>query len=207
MWRRSTRTQSLCFWDLANKHDAARNPSRRRDDNPDVKTWIIAATLTVAIGAVTKASGEPTKTGARAKLDLEVSPRTQGGGYTATLSLSNVGDVPLWINGRMATGPTVPTYMNEVRFDVLGPGPSFQTYLCSFAKVPSLTRHDYVVLQPGKRHETKNALGCFDFAQPGDYAILAWYADRNDAVPTAPAPAVHLREWLISNVVHVQVGR
>src|SRR5262249_25111080 len=101
------------------------------------KAPVVAAKLTVAI--------------------VEMAPPNDPSGHpigkarlAATLTLHNTGNVPLWVNRRMADGESGPANEeHEVWLEVRGPDGQPPPYLCAPFKGSKPSTSDYVVLQPG----------------------------------------------------------
>jgi hypothetical protein len=125
--------------------------------------------------------------------------------------VTNIGSIPLWLNGRMLLGAgRSSSPFNEVWVEAKGPGTI--GWWCMFKTPPVEPRH-YRLLLPGESagrtpDGPSDDLRCLGLDVPGRYTLIAHDRDGNDPgqVPPAPLGSVYLGWELVSDPVTVEIS-
>jgi len=123
----------------------------------------------------------------------------------ATIRLTNVSTVPVWLNRRMSFNDEVaPAPLREVWIRVRRHDGTAVKTKCVGKSLPA-TDSDYWSLPPGQSVSTDINVSCLDLA-PGDYQLIARFADRNEHPPFPPGGAVPFVDHEIqSSIVALKV--
>ncbi len=171
-------------------------------------------TLLAWVAACGHHAAEPTRHPLAAKAQFAVDiPSTRVASrddLRAHFVLTNTGDVPLWLNGRMLLGAgRSSSPFNEVWVDARGPGKI--AWWC-YLKTPEVTPEHYRLLAPGdsvgrEQGGPSEDLRCLGLDEPGTYTLIGHYKDGNEGanIPPAPSGSVYLGWEVVSEPITVEI--
>lgn len=138
-------------------------------------------------------------------LVLHVEPKKQGEVAAVRITLLNVGDRILWVNGRLLIFDQTSPF-REVWLDVEHVTTHERLAVTCSSGAGSAVSSDYLRLTPGASFSVIRELTCFPFTERGPWRIVAHYQDANTAPPPPPRAASWFTGSLVSNAIEVEVG-
>jgi hypothetical protein len=122
------------------------------------------------------------------------------------LRLTNISQIPLWVNKRMAVDrSTAIEKYREIWFDFASLDGRSITYNCQ-NRIGEATTSDYVLVDPGDVISKKVALVCFTgLRQPGTYTGVVHYRDTTPGAPRPPKGASAMMEEVVSGEFEFKV--
>jgi hypothetical protein len=122
-------------------------------------------------------------------------------------SITNVSNVPIWLNTRFAFGSSDDIGLSrDVWVSVRGGnGKSISPARCISDPVPSWPEH-YRALRPGQSLKVEGiSLDCFNIEKSGTYFVTAFYEDGNTDPPSAPEGSIRCAEIIKSAEIEVKL--
>ena len=144
------------------------------------------------------------KTAESGSLALRLEPIEQAEIGAVRITLLNVGDGILWVNGRLQIFDQTSPF-REIWLDVEHVATREKLAATCSSGAGSALPTDYLRLAPGASFSVIRELTCFPFTDRGPWRIVAHYQDANTAPPLPPRAASWFTGSLVSNAIEMEV--